>query len=472
MTMQTAVRDVKEESQKTMDLSFRAALRRLDAAGLLMKVESPVDPHLELTGILFEQQDQHAVLFKQVRGYSMRVVGNCMSLEQNLLTIFQKSVPELRKFLTDGLAFPVPPVTVGCGPVQEVHYDCPDLTEILPLPFYAPEDGGRYISAGVVVARDPDTAVNNASYHRLMYSGGNRALIQLDLGRHLRTLYEKMQARGKPLPVAVVLGPDIPTLYSAATMGAMLQIEADEYYAASGIARRPLELVDCRTIPLQVPADAEIVLEGEISPDQTLREGPFMEFTGLYSEVGPCPVVTFNCLYHRKDPIFHVMLSSEATIFRKHVNEGAILKALKAAAPCVTDVALTPGGLYRFHLVIQVKKRSAADEGFQRNAIYAAIAALKDLDLVIAVDDDINIHNWRDVEWALAMRWEASQGTIFLPRSRGHEYVVISDHGVRTKVGIDATLPFGFQKRHLRIPVQAVDMARYQTSVAPEFGGQ
>ena len=451
------------------DLNFRTALKRLDQAGRLMKVKSSVNSHLELTGILFQELGNRAVLFEQVQGSPIRVVGNCLIPEQNMLTIFEKDVPEMRRFLIEGLAAPMPPVTVSRGPVQEVFHDTPDVGKVLPLPFYAPQDGGRYISGGVVVARDPDTGVYNASYHRLMHAGENRMAIQLDLGRHLRALHEKMQARGKPLPIAVVLGPDMGVLYSAATMGALLPIEKDEYEVASGFLRRPVELVDCKTVPLQVPANAEIVLEGYISDKETLKEGPFMEFTGLYSDVGQAPVTVINCLYHRKDPILHVILSSEATIFRKHINEGAILKVLKAAAPCVTDVALTPGGLYRFHLVIQVRKRTAADEGFQRNAMYAAISALKDLDLLIAVDDDIDIHNWRDVEWALAMRWEASRGTIFMPNSRGHEYVTCSEMGVRTKVGIDATLPLGITKRHKRMPIPSADLSRHKISLEPGF---
>jgi 2,5-furandicarboxylate decarboxylase 1 len=130
-------------------------------------------------------------------------------------------------------------------------------------------------------------------------------------------------------------------------------------------------------------------------------------------------------------------------------------------------VALTAGGLYRFHLHMAVNKRQAADEGLQRNAIFAAIAAFKDLDLIIVVDDDIDIRQWNDVEWALATRWDASKGLILMPGSRGHEYVPISEEGVRTKVGIDASLPFGFTKRHTRIPIPPADLDNYKTTLEP-----
>lgn len=453
-------------SSKVPDLSFRSALLRLDANGMLLKVDDEIDPEFELSSILFEQPER-AMLFKNVKGYDMPVMGNFMGSEENVLTIFQKDVRELRQFITEGLGNPIAPKNVDSGAVQEVFHDKPDLTKLLPLLHYAAEDGGRYISAGVVISKDPESGVFNASYHRFMHIEQNRMLINIDLGRHLRTLWERARAKGEALPIAVVLGPDIGTLYSGAIMGAQLPLEMDEYHVASGIRRCPVDLVDCRTVPLQVPADAEIVLEGTISPDEMMDEGPFMEFVGMNSDVAPAPVATINCMYHRKDPIWHVILTKESPIFRKHVLEGSILNAVKAAAPCVTDVALTTGGLYRFHLNIQIKKSSAGDEGFQRNAIYAAIAALKDLDLIIVVDDDIDIRKATDVEWALAMRWDASKGLILMPGSRGHEFVTISEKGIRTKVGIDATLPYGFTKRHKRISMPPADLSKYKTSLAP-----
>ncbi len=455
-------------STEIPDLSFRAALRRLDTAGLLLKVEDEVDPDLEMTSILLKEPER-AIYFKRVKGYSMPVVGNLTGSEENVLAIYQKDARELGRFITEGLGNLIPPKKVDSGPVQEVSHEDPDLLELLPLPRYAPDDGGRYISAGVVISKDPETGVFNASYHRFMHLERNRMLIKMDLNRHLRTLWEQAKAKGEAFPIAIVLGPDVGTMYAGAIMGAQLPLEMDEYHVAAGIRRRPVELVDCRTVPLQVPADAEVVLEGTVSPDEFIDEGPFMEFIGLYSDVAPAPVTTINCLYHRKDPIWHVIMTKESPIFRKHVLEASILNAVKAAAPCVTDVALTAGGLYRFHLNIQVKKRSDSDEGFQRNAIYAAITALKDLDLIIVVDDDIDIRNPTDVEWALAMRWEASRGLILMPASRGHEYVTISEEGVRTKVGIDATLPYGFTKRHKRIPIPPADVSKYKTSLTPEF---
>jgi len=455
-----------EDKTNVPDLSFRASLGRLDSAGLLLKVADEVDTDLEMTSVLFKETER-AMLFNNVRGYDTRVVGNFLGCEENVLAIYEHDVASLRNFIGDGLANPKPPVKVDEGPVQEVYRNNPDLLEYLPLPRYAPNDGGRYISGGIVIAKDPDTGVNNASYHRFMHVEDNKLLIQLDLGRDLRALWEKAKEKGQSLPIAIVIGADVGLQYAAGIMGAQLPRDMDEFEVASGISRKPLELIDCKTVPLQVPADAEVVMEGSISPDIEMEEGPFLEFVGLYSDVSPSPLTTINCIYHREDPIWHVIMTKEAPILRKHLLEGAILKAVRASAPCVTDVALTPGGLYRFHLHIAVNKKSAADEGYQRNAVFAAIAALKDLDLIIIVDDDIDIHDWQDVEWALATRFDASKGLILMPGSRGHEYVPISENGVRTKMAMDASLPFGFTGRHARVPVPPADLNDYDTSLEP-----
>jgi 2,5-furandicarboxylate decarboxylase 1 len=137
-------------------------------------------------------------------------------------------------------------------------------------------------------------------------------------------------------------------------------------------------------------------------------------------------------------------------MLRKYVLEASLLKVLGAAVPCVIDAEMTAGGLHRFHAIIQVKKSSPGHEGLQRNAILAAFGALKDLDLVIAVDHDIDIRDPQDVEYALATRMEASRDLIVVPQARGHEYVRVGDHGIIAKLGIDATVPFAEQARFAR----------------------
>ncbi len=164
------------------------------------------------------------------------------------------------------------------------------------------------------------------------------------------------------------------------------------------------------------------------------------------------PVVEVTALTHRRRPVYHAIngYGRETIMLRKYVLEASLLKVLRAAVPCVVDAEMTAGGLHRFHAIIQVKKSSPGHEGLQRNAILAAFGALKDLDLVIAVDHDIDIRDPQDVEYALATRMEASRDLIVVPQARGHEYVRVGDNGIIAKLGIDATVPFAEQARFAR----------------------
>jgi 2,5-furandicarboxylate decarboxylase 1 len=215
------------------------------------------------------------------------------------------------------------------------------------------------------------------------------------------------------------------------------------------------------TSDLLVPAECEIVLEARISPTETVHEGPFAEFVGYESDDGPAPVMTIDAVTHRRDPVYFAINGAgrETVMLRKYVLEASALRALKAAVPIVSDVELTAGGLYRFHILIQVAKRTRQHDGLQRNAMLAAFAALKDLDHAIVVDDDIDLRDGAQVEWAMATRFEASRDIVLIPGARGHEYVRVSDRGQRTKMGLDATVPFDDQPRFARAAFDDVSLA-------------
>jgi 2,5-furandicarboxylate decarboxylase 1 len=215
---------------------------------------------------------------------------------------------------------------------------------------------------------------------------------------------------------------------------------------------------------LMVPADSEIVLEGVLRIDEEVVEGPFGEFVGYLAPADPAPIFEVTAVTHRAKPIYHAIngYGRETVVLRKYVLEASLLKVLKTAVPIVTDAEMTAGGLHRFHAIVQIKKTSPTHDGLQRNAIMASFGALKDLDLVIVVDDDIDIRDPADVEYALATRMEASRDIFMVPAARGHEYVRVSDRGMRTKLGIDASVPFEDKARFARCefkPMEIVDGA-------------
>jgi 2,5-furandicarboxylate decarboxylase 1 len=445
-----------------LDLRFRTVLQRMAAAGRVHAVARPVDPHLEVAGLMKRHDGDRALLFEQVAGASMPVLGNFLASPANVEAAFGMGRDGIRAAMARAITAPVAPEIVDAGPAQEVQITSDiDLGELLPVLQHAPGDSGRFITSGVVLVRDPVTGVPNASYHRLQLLGGNRTAIKLDHGRHLRAAHERAIAAGVDLPIVICLGTDISLMYAAAFMGSQMPEDADELAAAGGIQGSPLRMLRALTSDLLVPAECEIVLEARISPTETAPEGPFAEFVGYASEDGPAPVLTVDAVTHRRDPIYFAINGAgrETIMLRKYVLEAAALRALQAAIPIVTDVDLTAGGLYRFHLVIQVAKRTRQHEGLQRNAVLAAIAALKDLDCVIVVDDDIDIHDPVEVEYAIATRMEASRDLIVIPEARGHEYVRVSDGGRRAKLGIDATVPVAERERFARAPFADVRLA-------------
>lgn len=442
-----------------IDTRFRSAMRRMLAQGRIKVFGNEADPAFQIAGLMKHLDGGPALLFPKVKGHAMPVIGNVLSSKENCESAFAMDYRGIRTLVARALGNPVAPVRVSDAPVHEhVLREGFDIGERLPVLTHTDGDSGRFITAGIVVVQDPETGVYNASYHRLQLLGPRQTAIKLDFGRHLRAAYERAQKLGKPLPIAVCIGTDLAVHYTAATMGSQMPESADELAIAGGLRGEPVAVVRAATQPLHYPAETEIALEGVLHHTTTVREGPFGEFVGYLSPEGDAPVFEISALCHRSQPVYHAIngVGRETVMLRKYVMEASLLKALQAVTPIVQDVEMTAGGLHRFHAVISVKKTSPQQEGMQRNAILAAFATLKDLDLVTAVDDDIDIRDPNDVEYALAMRMEASKDLFIVPGARTHEYVRVSANGVRAKVGIDATVPIEERARFARVPFRSV----------------
>jgi len=456
-----------------LDTRFRSALGRMAEGGRLTAYTAPVDPHLEVAAIMKKLDGGPALAFTAVDGYPMPVIGNLLSCQANCEAAFGIDFNGIRTFITRALGAPQPPVIVEKAPAQErVHTgDDIDLGRLLPALHHTADDAGRFVTAGIVIVRDPDTGTYNASYHRLQLTGGPRTAVKLDFGRHLRLAFERAKRKGEHLPVAVCIGSDLALHYTAATMGSQMPEHADELAVAGGLCGRPLPVVKAVSQDLLVPAETEIVLEGRMLTDTTVSEGPFGEFVGYLSPADQAPVLEVTALTHRERPIYHAIngYGRETIMLRKYVLEASLLKVLQAAVPIVTDAEMTAGGLHRFHAVVQVKKATPQHDGLQRNAIFAAFGALKDLDMVIVVDEDIDIRDPHDVEYALATRMEASRDLVVMPSARGHEYIRIGQNGIRAKLGIDATVPFADKARFARCKFEDVKVDGKALSADPEL---
>ena len=442
-----------------LDTRFRSALDRMASQGRLHAYTAPVDPHLEVAAVMKKLDGGPALLFTAVDGYDTPVIGNLLSCQANCEAAFGIDFNGIREFIGRALGSPKPPVVVEKAPAQQrIHTGSIDLASLLPALHHTAADAGRFVTAGIVIVRDPDSGTYNASYHRLQLTGSGRTGVKLDFGRHLRLAFERAKHRGEALPVAVCIGSDLALHYTAATMGSQMPEHADEIAVAGGLCGRPLPVVKGISQDLLIPAETEIVLEGRMLVDETVTEGPFGEFVGYLSPADQAPVFEVTAVTHREQPIYHAIngYGRETIMLRKYVLEASLLKVLKAAVPIVVDAEMTPGGLHRFHAVVQVRKASPQQDGLQRNALFAAFGALKDLDLVIVVDEDIDIRDPHDVEYALATRMEASRDLVVMPAARGHEYVRIGQNGIRAKLGIDATVPFAEKARFARCEFEQV----------------
>ncbi len=305
------------------------------------------------------------------------------------------------------------------------------MVEDLPVLKYYPRDGGRYITAGVVIA--PFDGKCNACIHRMMLLSGNRLVARLVKPRHTYLLWEKAVREGKDLKVAIAIGVHPLVLFASATRVP----EGMEFSYASAIMKG-LELYtydyDER---LKVPP-AEIVMFGRITAELE-REGPFVDLTGTYDLVREQPVIVVDEIYTVDDPVYYSITpaSSEHQVLMGIPYEPVIYQSVSKVCK-VKNVVMSEGGMHYFHAFVQIEKHS---EGDAKNAIMAAFTAHHSLKHVVVVDEDIDIFDPLDVEYAIATRFQGDRDLVVVRGARGSSLDPSSDKGLTTKVGLDATKP-------------------------------
>ena len=282
-----------------------------------------------------------------------------------------------------------------------------------------------------------ETGKQNVSIHRCQLTGPNRLGV-LVLPRHTFTFHRMAEEAGEPLDAAIVVGVDPLTLLASQ---AIVPIDYDELEIAGALQGRPLPVAKCLTSDIRVPAEAEIVIEGRFLPGVREPEGPFGEFPQYYGPRANREVMEVVAVTHRKDAIFHTMSGGglEHLLLGAIPKEATLLTHLRRNFPNVLDVHLSPGGTMRFHLYVKMKK---TQEGQGKNVILGAFAGSFDLKHVIVVDEDVDIHNPAEVEWAVATRFQADRDLVIVPESQGSKLDPSNRDGVGAKMGLDATKPF------------------------------
>jgi 2,5-furandicarboxylate decarboxylase 1 len=326
----------------------------------------------------------------------------------------------------------------------------------LPVPTHAPLDGGPFINAGVVIARDPETGRHNLSFNRMQVFGPDLAGVNINLWRHLMEFLRPAEESGRNLPICVAIGVDPVLLMAAAT-----RYPGDEYEVAGGLRREPIPVAPAVTCDLLVPAHAEIVLEGEILAGERRDEGPMAEFTGHYSGITRQAVARIRAITHRSQPIFETIAgaSPEHLILGNALTrEPALDTLVRAMSPRVAAVHLPPYAS-GFTAIISM---TAPRPGEARSVAIVTLGSHVNVKTVIVVDDDVDIFDPVDVLWALSTRVRWDRDCVVLPGAQGNDLDPSSDErGVQAKMIIDATIgedrPRTFQK--VRYP--PVDLREY-----------
>ena len=442
-----------------MQETFRGFLDRLRREGELADIRQPVDIRHVATLV---DQAKTALYFHDVIGYDMPMVsGLIRTPERAISALGCRSYDEIALKLQQAVETPIAPKHVTGSPARDVHRvgDDVDLYK-LPIPICSVYDGGPMITAGVVIARDPELGMNSGVY-RFIVKEKNLTGIDILTPNNMRLFVQRATEAGRPCPISISIGTHPLEIMAA---GYRAPVGADEMAIGGGLRGAPVELAPCETIDLPHVADAEIVLEAEILPTGwTWPEGRFGEFTGLMGGLHWNPLVRIKAISMRKDAVYYALhMPWENTWLAAPTRYAALRQALKIAGVSVKDVNVTIGGCAYWHAVISIKKQP----GEGKNALLAALAVM-DLKHVVVVDDDIDVFNAAEVEWAIATRVQGDRDVMIVSNVRAKPLdpslppMPPGQVPTTAKVGIDATIPEGVpRERYDRISYAHADRVK------------
>lgn len=462
-------------SQGAPFTDLRRWLAHLSDSGRVAVMREDTPLQHTLAAIAKRLDGLQAAYFPKPGGHPVPVVSGFMSRRAWIAEAMGVPESELLQRFRDAAERPLrwQEVAKGEAPCQQVVHRDRDVREVLPVPTHSEHDNGPYITAGLVIARNPATGVQNVSINRIQVHSRERMAI-LMLPRHLWTFYKAAEARNEALEVAVVIGIDPLTLLASQ---AIAPIDCDELEIAGALHGTPLRVTKCLTNDVRVPADSEIVIEGRILPGVKEAEGPFGEFPKYYSAREHREVIQVDAITHRSAPIYHTIVPAEMEhlLLGSIPREATLLAHLQRSFPNVLDVHLAIGGVGRYHLYVKIRK---THEGQPKNVICAAFGAHYDIKQVIVVDDDVQVHEPQQVEWAVATRFQAdrdlvvihgAQGSVLDPSTTiGQDFgdgVAPPPHlqGLSAKMGLDATRPVVYHEHvftKVRVPGEdEVDLA-------------
>ncbi|MBP2143619.1 UbiD family decarboxylase [Methanococcus voltae] len=420
---------------ENMESDYRKFINSLDK----VKIDS-ANKVFEISKVLNDNDKGTAntVMIENVNGY--KVVGNLCTRE-NVAKSLNIKPEDLMNHMIKAMENEPNGELVLDAELEKEYIDdeVQKITEY-PIPTYYGEDAGPYLTSGIVIVKDKDEGVN-ASIHRILIRPDGNLVIRMVEQRHLHYIYHKnienAITEGKEgIDVAIAIGVEPALLLAASTSG---DVSFNELKYASAIMNKPIKTIKGKTVDLEIP-EAEFIIEGKIT-NKNDDEGPFVDITGTYDVIRKQPVIKVTGLRTKKDPIFHALLpgGTEHKILMGLPQEPRMFKGIRNTVPSVKNVALTEGSCCWLHAVVSIDKKTQGDG---KNAILAALAAHPSLKHVVIVDDDIDIYNPVDVEYAIATRVQSSRDVIIIDGAKGSSLDPSADHKMKltAKMGIDATM--------------------------------
>lgn len=468
----------------------------------LVYTDTEVDPHGEIAGIYRHigaggtvkrpTKIGPAMIFNNVKNHSdSKVLIGLFSSRERVAKLLGCKSEQLGFLLNEAVKDAIEPITIPNkeAKCQEVVYLASDenfdIRKILPAPTNTLEDAGPYITLGMCYASDPNTGEGDVTIHRLCLQSKDEISMFFTPGiRHLDAFRKKAEELNKPLPISISIGVDPAIPIASCFEPPTTPLGFNEISIAGGIRRRPVEMVQCLTINEKAIANAEYVIEGELIPNERVREdmntntGKAMpEFPGYTGEANPSlPLIKVKAITHRKNPIMQTCIGPS----EEHVNlagiptEASIIDMIEKSMPGrLVNVYSHSSGGGKYMAVIQFKKIMPSDEGRQRQAALIAFTAFSELKHVIIVDEDVDPFDSNDVLWALNTRYQGDVDTIFIPGVRCHpldpsqstEYnSELRDNGITCKTIYDCTVPYNLKDKFKRSNFMDVDMEKYDIS--------
>lgn len=435
----------------------------LEGAGELLRVKATVSADLEVAEImrrLMYKNDQPAVLFENVEGSRMQILGNAfgtmkrlqIALEMDDFTDIGRRITELTRMkMPSGMLNKLKmlpklseigeygPKPVDSGPVTEViETDKASLNSLPILKSFA-GDAGRFITFGMTVTKHPETEIRNLGVYRIQIIDDKHAIMHWQTHKRGAEHYKMLREQGKKIEVAIVIGADPATVFSAVAPVP----EGMDKYLFSGITRKKgVKLLKCRTVDLEVPANAEIVLEGLVDPADMRMEGPFGDHTGYYTPAEPFPTFTLTGIMRRSNPIYLTTVVGKPVLEDAYIGkviERSFLPLIQMFHPEVVDFSMPGAGWFQGLAIISIKKTYPG----QAKKVMMGLWGMGQLGLTkmfVVVDSDVNVHDMNDVIWAVTTRADAARDTVIINNTPTDTLDPASPLvNLGSKMGIDAT---------------------------------